>query len=44
MDLELLADSILAHWKHFEIDKNSLVLNELNRIQGQTQKGFAYYY
>ena len=45
MDLELLTDSILTHWKPQDsVDLENILLDEINIIQAQSDTGHMYYY
>ncbi len=45
IDFEPLLDAILSHWKRGNnIDPKSIVLSEMNKIQGDSEAGFTYLY
>lgn len=41
---EPLAEAILTHWKPLDFDLNSVLLAEINQMQGISGKGFIYRY
>lgn len=41
---EPLAKAIFSHWKPITIDLRTVILSEVNQVQGISGKGFVYRY